>query len=113
MTCLAPRSPTPGRLEGLAWLQAPPDPSQGEQQGRRGTHHAAAAGSGRGGVSSTVQGAQEEGGRGKGMERERLDLWAAVLPGEGEWRHVQHLAGEGDLVCLSSCLTSADPSAVP
>lgn len=51
--------------------------------------------------------------RGKGIERESLDRWAAVLPGEGEQRRVQPLTGVGDLVCLGSCLTSAELSAVP
>lgn len=85
MTCLAPRSPTLGRRE----QQAGGEP--GKAAGRRGTHLAAAAGWCRGGVSSTMQGAEEDGGQGKGIEREHLDVWAAVLPGEGE----QPLAGEG------------------
>lgn len=38
---------------------------------------------------------------------------AAVLPWDGGQRRVQPLAGEGDLECLSYCLTSADLSAVP
>lgn len=72
MSCLAPRSPTPGRLEQLGWLQAGSEP--GMAAGRRGTHLAAAAALGRGGVSNTLQGVKEDGGWGRGIERECLGL---------------------------------------
>lgn len=50
---------------------------------------------------------------GEGLKRELLGLWAALLPGDGGQRRVQPLAGEGDLVSLGSCLSSADLGAVP
>lgn len=101
-------APTPGSTwpaspcSGLAWLHT--EASPGEAAGKRSAHLAAAGGWCRGGVSY-VSGCRGRRWRDRGR--------VPILPGVAGQRCMQPLAGDGDPVCLSSCMTSADPSAVP
>lgn len=103
MTCLTPRcSPTPCRLEQACLAAGRRQAREGSRAEDRSTLLLQLACAGV--VCPTPCRVR----RRKGIESKLLELWAAVLPGEGEQRCVQPLAGEGDLVCLSSCLTSSD-----
>lgn len=85
--------------------------SLGEAAGNRGAY-LAAAGGWAGLAFSELHGLWKRTEvREKGLRK--ILTSAAVLPWVGGQRRVQPLAGEGDLACLSYCLTSADLSAVP
>lgn len=105
---------------GYTWPASPPaqglpcsqEVNQGRQQGRRGTHLVGAAGLCRGGVSNTMQDAEEDGEWGE-RDWERAPWPLGCYPAWGRGAETRGAFGRGkDLLCLSSCLNSSDLRAV-